>query len=331
MSLPIPDLDDKTFEELVEDAKKLIPVHAPEWTDYNLHDPGITLIELFAYLVEMQIYSINQVNKSHLCKYLRLLGLPVKEKEQDGTGEKKEIDCSDEKALQRAFYDFRAGFKTPGRAVTSTDYETLVKSIEGVNRAKAFVKKVKLRKERKEEGNENDQNSVIKVLVIIYSENTKLIKSTKEGRAFIKKIGNSLRDKRLLGTWVEVIEAELVDVSVTADITIKPGFRPGEVKKQVKISLNKFLSPLGSGIETDSEGWPFGSPVYRSDVYRVIDEVPGVECVGFLKLAAAGDNYRYDDDKNILIGPNCLVRFGSHNIRIIDTGTAFHGGDHEPG
>jgi hypothetical protein len=46
MSLPIPDLDDKTFEELVEEAKKLIPLYAPEWTDHNLHDPGITFIEL---------------------------------------------------------------------------------------------------------------------------------------------------------------------------------------------------------------------------------------------------------------------------------------------
>jgi hypothetical protein len=75
MSLPLPDLDDKTFEELLEEAKKLIPLYAPEWTDHNLHDPGITFIEHFAWLTEMQLYSLNRITDRHLLKYLGLLGI----------------------------------------------------------------------------------------------------------------------------------------------------------------------------------------------------------------------------------------------------------------
>ena len=75
MSIPSPNLDDTDFEQLVEEAKKKINVYSKTWTDYNVSDPGITLLELFAWLAEMQIYSINLIsNKNHL-KYLKLLGI----------------------------------------------------------------------------------------------------------------------------------------------------------------------------------------------------------------------------------------------------------------
>ncbi len=75
MSLPIPNLDDKTFEALVDEARKMIPVHAPRWTDHNLSDPGITLIDLFAWLTEMELYDLNVIDDRHLLKYLALLGM----------------------------------------------------------------------------------------------------------------------------------------------------------------------------------------------------------------------------------------------------------------
>ncbi|MBE9592053.1 MAG: baseplate J/gp47 family protein, partial [Proteobacteria bacterium] len=78
MSLPIPNLDDKTFSDLVEEAKKWIPIYAPEWTDHNVHDPGITLIELFAWLAEMQLYRLNTITEKNKLKFLKLLGVTPK-------------------------------------------------------------------------------------------------------------------------------------------------------------------------------------------------------------------------------------------------------------
>ncbi|MWC27067.1 putative baseplate assembly protein [Paenibacillus sp. MMS18-CY102] len=72
--LPIPNLDDKTFAQLIEDAKKQIPRYAPDWTDYNAHDPGITMLELFAWLAESQRFYLDQVRDDHIRKYLKLLG-----------------------------------------------------------------------------------------------------------------------------------------------------------------------------------------------------------------------------------------------------------------
>jgi hypothetical protein len=70
-----PDLDDKSFEELVNEARSLIPLYAPLWTDHNIHDPGITFIELFAWLAEMQMYHLNRVTDANYKKFLKLIGL----------------------------------------------------------------------------------------------------------------------------------------------------------------------------------------------------------------------------------------------------------------
>lgn len=71
-----PNLDDKTFEELFKEARLLIPQFAREsWTDHNVHDPGITFMELFAWLAEMQIYQLNRVTDKNYETFLKLLGL----------------------------------------------------------------------------------------------------------------------------------------------------------------------------------------------------------------------------------------------------------------
>ncbi|KAF5437061.1 Baseplate J-like protein [Candidatus Methanophagaceae archaeon] len=75
MGLSVPDLDEKTFDELVNEARALIARYAPEWTDHNVHDPGITFIELFAWLAEMQIYQLDQVTDENYRKFLELVGL----------------------------------------------------------------------------------------------------------------------------------------------------------------------------------------------------------------------------------------------------------------
>ena len=61
MPLPLPNLDDRRWQDLTQEAVALIPRYAPQWTDFNTHDPGITLLELFAWLSESLIYRLNLV------------------------------------------------------------------------------------------------------------------------------------------------------------------------------------------------------------------------------------------------------------------------------
>jgi uncharacterized phage protein gp47/JayE len=70
-----PKLDDRTWQDLVNQAKALIPHYAPEWTDHNPSDLGITLVELFAWLVEQMIYRLNRVPEKNYVAFLNLLGI----------------------------------------------------------------------------------------------------------------------------------------------------------------------------------------------------------------------------------------------------------------
>ena len=74
MSLPVTNLDDRTFQDIVDEAKRLIPQLCPEWTNHNLSDPGVALIELFAWMTETMLYRLNQVPDVFYTRMLNLLG-----------------------------------------------------------------------------------------------------------------------------------------------------------------------------------------------------------------------------------------------------------------
>ena len=77
MPLPAPNLDDRRFQDLVDDAKRLVQQRCPEWTDHNVSDPGVTLIEAFAQMVDQLIYRLNRVPDRHYVKFLDLIGVQL--------------------------------------------------------------------------------------------------------------------------------------------------------------------------------------------------------------------------------------------------------------
>ena len=75
MTLPAPNLDDRRFQDLVDDAKRLVQQHTGRWTDHNVSDPGVTLIEAFAWMTEQLIYRLNRVPDKNYIKFLELIGV----------------------------------------------------------------------------------------------------------------------------------------------------------------------------------------------------------------------------------------------------------------
>lgn len=73
-----PILDDRSFNDIVAEAKARIPRYTPEWTDYNPGDPGIALVELFAWMTEQLIFRLNQVPKLSYLKFLELIGIELR-------------------------------------------------------------------------------------------------------------------------------------------------------------------------------------------------------------------------------------------------------------
>ena len=75
MAVPLPNLDDRRWADLVEEGRALIPLYAPGWTDHNIHDPGIMLMELLAWVAEMDIYWLNRIPDRHKRRFLALAGI----------------------------------------------------------------------------------------------------------------------------------------------------------------------------------------------------------------------------------------------------------------
>lgn len=75
MSLRVPKLDDRTFDDLVAEAKRQVRERCPAWTDLSPGDPGTTLLELYAFLTEVMLYRINRLPEKAYVEFLRLMGV----------------------------------------------------------------------------------------------------------------------------------------------------------------------------------------------------------------------------------------------------------------
>jgi hypothetical protein len=75
--ITIPSIDDRKYQDLLNETLARIPVHNPEWTNFSRSDPGITLVELFSFLTENLLFRANQIPERNRRKFLSLLGVPM--------------------------------------------------------------------------------------------------------------------------------------------------------------------------------------------------------------------------------------------------------------
>jgi len=245
MSLPLPNLDDRQFEDLLEEMRVKIPRYAPDWTNHNLSDPGITLLEMLAWLSEMVIYRLNQVPAAHYEKFMKLIG----EKEDNLT-----------KAVEKLW--------KPYRAITAADFETLAAAADPdkVARAKAFVN-------RNLEYFTYESPGHISIAVVPKTD-------TPEQKPILNQemrdaILNNLLPRRLITTRVHVLGPGYLDAAVRFTIKPKANVDIQLLEPKVREALRLFLHPIYGGI--DGKGWPFGRDVVISEIYRLIEETEGVD------------------------------------------------------
>ncbi|MFC1960319.1 putative baseplate assembly protein [Chloroflexota bacterium] len=79
MGLETPRLDDRAFRDIVEEALERIPHMTQEWTAISPSDPGLTIIELFAWMTDIILYRLNRVPEKHFVKFMELLGMQLQE------------------------------------------------------------------------------------------------------------------------------------------------------------------------------------------------------------------------------------------------------------
>src|SRR5947207_6762360 len=75
MPLQAPKLDERSFEDLLRAARLRIPRYCPEWTDFNDSDPGMAVVQLFAWFTDLMLYQLNRVPERNYVKFLQLLNV----------------------------------------------------------------------------------------------------------------------------------------------------------------------------------------------------------------------------------------------------------------
>lgn len=320
MPIDLPNLDDRTYVDLVQEALALIPGYAPEWTNHNPSDPGITLIEMFAFLTEMLIYRLNRVTDANQLAFLKLLNPPGWEP-------------NPEHSLNQSVQATVLRLRDEQRAVTVADFERLALAAASPVIARVYcLPRRNLESGLKGAARLEAPGHVSVVLVPAPDTLPELSGITSVVKTY-------LEPRCLLTTRLHVVTPAYLKINVRLALRPSPDAQTQEaveasVKAAVKV-LTAYFDPLTGG--TDGGGWPLGRNAYISEVYAILDKVPGIDGVE-PKLDKTGnpqDELVCDDNERrlfsgdgkqftgIRLEPNELVRIevNEKDLRIIKTMT----------
>lgn len=294
MPIDLPNLDDRRYSDLMEEALRLIPAHAPEWTNHNPADPGITLVEVFAYLTEMLVYRLNRVTPDHILAFLKLINGPDWNPFYPEIGTEawsklgpldryKKIGTwwqeSPAEQRSRTVAETVQQLRKPVRAVSTADFEALAREADKrVARVHCIPGKV---------------DSHLRVIVVPAPEKTGGLDLLEDLKL---KIHKALRDCCPLTTQVDVEGPKLARVSVQLALVLEADAVEQDARKQVERAVREFLDPLK---------WPFGQPVYVSRLIELFTDLPGIREACDIKLSVPPARTPVTDV--LTIDPDALV------------------------
>jgi hypothetical protein len=259
--IPLPNLDDRDFDDLIGEARALIPVLYPEWTDHNPSDPGIVLVELLAWLTEMLLFQVNQIPEANTRKFLELLGGPQWSPPATGG-----LDA----AIRLTMRDLHERY----RAATPADYEYLV--LENWPRSAEAAGLTPVRRVRCVPGRDltaADPEALAPAhvsVVVLPEPGSAQDTHPRPAEALTAALHRFLDPRRILTVRHHVVAPEYVDIGVSANLALYKDSPPQDALDDAQNRLLGFFHPLHGGASRD--GWPFGQNVYPSEVYAVLEQ-----------------------------------------------------------
>lgn len=205
-------------------------------------------------------------------------------------------------AMQRA----KLSVLEPRCGVTAEDLERRVMEIPGLRVAR--VKAVPGYKPGMDDYPAARSYNDVSIVVVPYSKRS----WPRPAEGMIETVRRHLEPYRLLTTRLHVIPPEYVKVTVRAVIVVEPRYEGRE--REVETMLSEWLQPYG---RHSLNGWEFGKPIYKSDVYDVIHRMPGVRYIQDVWLMADGQGVRREEGGDVRIPPNGLVVSGEHEIEFV--------------
>ncbi len=290
MPLPLPDLHDKNFQTLLDEMISVIPAYNKEWSNYNYSDPGITLLELFAWLADQTLYRINRVPLSNYEKFLKLMGITL------APGE----------SLKSGILRARALLFDRYRAIIAADYETLLLEkmeelavglggrlivMEGYDftlippDGSATVDTVSL--------DDMKRPGYVSVVVIPRCDggaatycDPLYLPARYPTDALLTELDTFIQTRRLIATTVVLVKPSYATVQIVVDLGIEKNADKVTLEQEAKDNIEAFFDPVTGG--PDGTGWPMGRSFYRSELFQLLESVSGVDHVVRIQIQAEG-------------------------------------------
>jgi hypothetical protein len=277
--LPLPNLDDLPYAELVTSARASIPALAPNWTNHNPSDPGIVLVELLAWLTEMLSYRINQVPDDSYRAFLALLGSETPASDQPQSD------------LETAIRNAVLALRTPYRAASAGDYEYLATVAWSASGAAGTWRVRTARCFPDWNLDPPSARAPGHISLVIVPDAPAGASTPQPPSEMCAALRDWLTPRRLIGTQLHVVGWSPVAVGVAGEMVLRADYAPGDrarrfmdnrtvaedARRQASAALQQYVSPFTGG--ADGRGWPLGRDVYLSEIYAVLSRLPGVDHV----------------------------------------------------
>ncbi|GAA5193515.1 hypothetical protein GCM10023322_55710 [Rugosimonospora acidiphila] len=276
MPIPVPGDEAPAFTDLMAQARTLIPALDPGWTDLNPGDPGVALAELFAWLTEMMMFQAGQVPERNVRTFLALLEGPN--------------GASASLPLESAVAQVIRGLRERYRAATEDDVRYLVLTAwPGTAEATALgdggrVSRVLCLPNRDLTATDPAAEAPAHLSVVVVPAGPEGGGPPQPSDALLGALSDFLLPRRLLTTRHHVVGPGYPRVLVRADLALRSDAVPDTTLLAAKDALAALLDPLTGG--TDGAGWPFGRPVYGSEVYAALESVAGIDYAENLAVTA---------------------------------------------
>ncbi|MHC5599376.1 MAG: putative baseplate assembly protein [Nostoc sp.] len=215
------------------------------------------------------------------------------------------INGADAESLEQAVMKAPRILRTRDRAVTAEDFEVLAQQAGAgaIARVRCLP------------ANSRRQAGIVSLVVVPFANTDAIAQGDGMApeqfalsNALQEQILSYLDERRLLGVQVDLQEPNYVGVSVQTEVALEPAynnpFAREEIRRNLRVLLYKYLNPLTGGI--DGKGWPFGRPVYTSDIVALLQQTPGVrhlDPVLLFPIRKQGENWRRQPSPEQLIDP----------------------------
>jgi predicted phage baseplate assembly protein len=209
---------------------------------------------------------------------------------------------TDMESVDEAIDRFRRDLKRTYRASTLEDYSYVAKHTPGVRFGRAYATT------QVRETTHGMEVEEIKVVVVPYSTQSR----PQPSEGFIDAVTEHLNRNRLVTDPVRVHEPTYVTVGADIVVSALPGYTDAEVSQKIRDRLYEYLHPV-TGF--DGDGWPFGQPLYATEVEDIVAALPSVQSVERVTLTASGDE-EIDDYGNVLIPETALLTASMDDISV---------------